>query len=105
MSNVEDRGPEKPKFGATCNGCGVCCMVQLCPLATVHLPPQATAPCPMLHFHDGRFWCGLFEATEADWQFVIGALIGVEMGCESTMPTGETAAVRTMASAPAKSPE
>jgi hypothetical protein len=50
--------PRKPPEGASCNGCGLCCAVQLCALA-VEFIPEAAAPCPAMEFADGRFWCGL----------------------------------------------
>jgi hypothetical protein len=50
--------PAKPPEGAPCNGCGLCCALQLCELA-VELLDGATAPCPAMEFAGGRFWCGL----------------------------------------------
>ena len=50
--------PRKPPEGDACNGCGLCCAVQLCPLA-VEFIPGAAAPCPAMEFADSRFWCGL----------------------------------------------
>jgi len=29
---VEPQAPAKPAFGAPCNGCGICCLAQPCPL-------------------------------------------------------------------------
>jgi hypothetical protein len=48
----------KPREGAHCNGCGLCCALQLCDLA-VELLDAEQAPCPAMEFTDGRFWCGL----------------------------------------------
>jgi hypothetical protein len=50
--------PKKPPEGDVCNGCGLCCAVQLCLLA-IEFIPGAAAPCPAMEFADGRFWCGL----------------------------------------------
>ena len=50
----------KPPFRAPCNGCGVCCLAQLCPIAIDWLP-GVTTPCPALETEDGRFWCGLIR--------------------------------------------
>lgn len=50
---------EKPPHGSPCNGCGVCCMVSLCPLAEAVFPTEK-APCPALvNSEDGRRDCGL----------------------------------------------
>lgn len=51
-------GLEKPKFGAECNGCGLCCVLELCELAEMAFP-GAAAPCPALEWEDGRAWCGM----------------------------------------------
>lgn len=32
---IEPDAPAKPAFGAPCNGCGVCCLAQPCPLGMV----------------------------------------------------------------------
>lgn len=48
----------KPSFGAPCNNCGICCAMELCDVAEEYFP-GATAPCPALEYHEGRFLCGL----------------------------------------------
>lgn len=52
--------PEKSPFRSPCNGCGLCCRVQLCELAD-QLFPGASAPCPALEWEDGRAWCGMLR--------------------------------------------
>lgn len=39
--------PDKPKFMAPCNGCGLCCANELCPAAEIAFP-DARPPCPAL---------------------------------------------------------
>ena len=51
-------GLDKPAFGSPCNGCGVCCMAEPCPVA-VTLIDAKDGPCPALEFKGGRHWCGL----------------------------------------------
>lgn len=48
----------KPKFREPCNGCGLCCALELCILAEDAFP-GASAPCPALEWDDGRAWCGM----------------------------------------------
>lgn len=52
--------PTKPAFGAPCNGCGLCCALELCPIAEIAFP-GASAPCPALRLADdgSRFYCEL----------------------------------------------
>ena len=33
--HIEPAAPAKPAFGAPCNGCGVCCLAEPCPLGIV----------------------------------------------------------------------
>lgn len=49
---------EKPKFKEPCNGCGLCCRLELCDIAEEYFP-GASAPCPALEFDGVRMWCGL----------------------------------------------
>ena len=52
--------PPKPAVGAACNGCGVCCVVETCPLARLRFL-RRRGPCPALLWRDdeGRYRCGL----------------------------------------------
>lgn len=58
---MSDTAPEKPPFGAPCNGCGVCCIAELCQIGSAAFG-DIPGPCPALQFHHGRFWCGLVLA-------------------------------------------
>ncbi|MBK7899216.1 MAG: hypothetical protein KA603_08315 [Azonexus sp.] len=50
--------PPKPALGAPCNGCGVCCAAETCPLGRVVFR-QRQGPCPALEWHAERYRCGL----------------------------------------------
>jgi hypothetical protein len=63
----------KPPHGAKCNGCGLCCQMEKCPLGTAvfsGIPSNGNAdvwagPCPGLVPHaDGSYGCGLVETPE-----------------------------------------
>ncbi|MDP2794347.1 MAG: hypothetical protein Q8O25_09765 [Sulfurisoma sp.] len=54
--------PPKPLVGVPCNGCGVCCAVEPCPVARFALGVRAGA-CPALEW-DGataRYYCGMAQ--------------------------------------------
>src|ERR1043165_2494420 len=84
--------PRKPPEGDACNGCGLCCAVQLCPIV-IELLPDAQAPCPAMEFNGERFWCGLIRrpsrylGTPLQSDRVIGPMAGVELaigqGCDA----------------------
>jgi hypothetical protein len=52
--------PPKPPEGAPCNGCGVCCAMEKCPVALIFLP-LGTEPCPALEWDNDsrRYRCGM----------------------------------------------
>ena len=52
--------PAKPPEGQPCNGCGVCCALETCPVARLRFL-QTKGPCPALEWaaNDKRYACGL----------------------------------------------
>jgi hypothetical protein len=52
--------PPKPPLGAPCNGCGVCCALEPCPVARFLLGVRSGA-CPALAWDDGaaRYQCDM----------------------------------------------
>lgn len=74
--------PKKPQHAAPCNGCGKCCQAELCHVAEMALGRSAQAPCPLLEFHDGRYWCALVR-TEAKvgMEPLIAQALGIGIGC------------------------
>lgn len=55
--------PDKPVLGAPCNGCGLCCAAELCPLGRAMFR-KSRGPCPALVWRaaDKRHVCGLATA-------------------------------------------
>lgn len=53
--------PAKPREGEPCNGCGVCCALERCPMARLLLPHGGGRACAALEWHSGerRYRCGL----------------------------------------------
>ena len=58
MLRVE--APIKPRAGAPCNGCGVCCASEPCPVGVL-VTGRTGGRCAALEFSDdaGRYLCGL----------------------------------------------
>jgi hypothetical protein len=52
--------PAKPDVGQPCNGCGVCCALETCPVARLRFL-QKGGPCPALEWSDQerRYHCGM----------------------------------------------
>ena len=97
----------KPSYGLACNGCGYCCTVAPCKLASEYLDCRV-GPCIALESNDGKSMCGLvrnplgylyrkvhpetdisiLHAPQliehgADLSAQIAAALGVGRGCDS----------------------
>ncbi|WP_245651175.1 hypothetical protein [Paramagnetospirillum marisnigri] len=57
---LDVRAPPKPPCGAPCNGCGVCCAAETCPLGII-LFRTRRGPCPALGWDEAatRYVCDL----------------------------------------------
>lgn len=88
--HLHRQAPPKPAPGAPCNGCGVCCAAETCPLGLL-LFRRRRGPCPALEWHadegGGRYRCGLLvpprplHALFARW-------IAAGTGCDSDAEVG-----------------
>lgn len=64
----------KPKVGAPCNSCGLCCVATKCSVG-IQLHGPAEVACPSLEYRDGHHWCGA-EST-------VKHILGIGTGCDS----------------------
>ncbi len=57
---IHPAAPSKRAFGATCNGCGICCAARPCPVSRLLLGHR-TGACPALQWQeaDRRYVCGM----------------------------------------------
>ena len=64
--HIHVQAPAKPAEGAPCNGCGVCCLTQPCPLGIL-LSGTRTGACAALRWRevDSRYICGALAAPDA----------------------------------------
>lgn len=57
---MTEDAPERPAYGAPCNGCGVCFIQEPCPLAVrVFRIGYQSGRCPALEHDAGAYRCGL----------------------------------------------
>lgn len=59
---IHPQAPPKVPLGAPCNGCGVCCLFEPCPLGML-LSRRRTGACAALRWEAGRYRCGALVAT------------------------------------------
>lgn len=71
LIHIHPEAPAKPAWGAPCNGCGVCCLVEPCPLGMV-LSRKRRGRCAALQWAGktdeaggGRYVCGMLAAPLA----------------------------------------
>lgn len=102
---IEPLAPTKPAFGAPCNGCGVCCLAQPCPIGMV-LSRRRHGACTVLQWDSEQavYRCGAITQPlpvllEAIPRWMRGAApslapllaaiarrsIAVDAGCDSTL--------------------
>jgi hypothetical protein len=80
---IHAAAPPKPPLGGDCNGCGVCCLAEPCPLGRL-ISLRRTGACRGLRWDGGarRFRCGPAQSRGA-----FGALarrwIAAGRGCDS----------------------
>lgn len=90
--------PPKPPAGAPCNGCGVCCAAEPCPLAMIVFRRRHGA-CPALDWQGERYACGLLLAPERHLRWLprcgrrlavrfVARWIAAGRGCDSGAPPG-----------------
>ncbi len=63
---LHPEAPPKPAEGAPCNGCGLCCLTEPCPLGVL-VSRRRTGACAALRWSDAdrRYRCGMVQAPGA----------------------------------------
>lgn len=75
--------PPKPRWGTPCNGCGLCCAIELCEAGEIAFP-GASAPCPGLKLRgDGKSTYCELVAIEivSGLSPVLQDALGIGKGC------------------------
>ena len=62
-SHIHQGAPAKPNWGEPCNGCGVCCLAEPCPVSQI-LFLRRTGPCQAILWQAPlhRYQCGMVIA-------------------------------------------
>ena len=107
---LQPQAPAKPAAGASCNGCGVCCAWQPCPLGVL-VSGRRHGACDALRWSEPaqRYHCAMVVDPQAVWPHLPGLLraplralaqrwIAAGVGCdcdlevETAMEPGQAAA-------------
>jgi hypothetical protein len=64
--HIHPAAPAKPALGAPCNGCGLCCLAEPCPLGQV-ISRKRKGACDALRWSeaDAFYRCGLLSDTDS----------------------------------------
>jgi hypothetical protein len=94
---LQVQAPVKPAIGAACNGCGVCCAWQPCPLGML-VSRRRHGSCSALHWNAEvqRYRCAVIAAPQTLWPRLPALLhiplawlarrwIGAGLGCDSDL--------------------
>lgn len=61
---IHAEAPTKPALGAPCNGCGLCCLAEPCPIGIL-ASRRRHGECAALEWQDGRYRCGMLRAPSS----------------------------------------
>lgn len=102
----------KPAIGAPCNGCGLCCLAEVCSAGSFTLGlvdaygQRASGPCPaLLPQTDGSFACGLVlrpkdyapgKGASHDLRQAAALMIGAGAGCDEAAGPEDVDAITEM---------
>jgi hypothetical protein len=76
--------PDKPALGAACNGCGVCCLSEPCPIGML-ISLRRRGVCRALRWDEtaARYCCGLIDARRPWRSALARRWIAAGRGCDS----------------------
>jgi len=74
--HIHSQAPAKPGFGETCNGCGVCCLAEPCPLGVL-ISRSRIGPCKALVWADGQqqYRCGALNSASPSTSLIAGGFV------------------------------
>ena len=85
LIRIHPLAPAKPTAGAHCNGCGVCCLSEPCPLGML-VSRRRSGACAALRWNDelARYRCGLVDTKLPLVAALARRWIAAGRGCDST---------------------
>jgi hypothetical protein len=75
--------PPKPAPGAPCNGCGVCCLAEPCPVGII-VSRRRSGACKALRWDGQRYRCGVLADARGWRARCLARWIAAGRGCDSS---------------------
>jgi hypothetical protein len=86
--HVHTDAPPKPALGQPCNGCGVCCLTEPCPLGML-LSRRRQGACEALRWDAERYHCGVVSAHPRGLLgWLVRRWIAAGSGCDCSLDVG-----------------
>jgi hypothetical protein len=82
--HIHSQAPAKPALAAPCNGCGVCCLSQPCPLGML-VSRRTSGTCSALRWHQAalQYRCSLADSPRPWLAAAARRWIAAGRGCDS----------------------
>jgi hypothetical protein len=90
---IQPAAPAKPALGQPCNGCGICCLAEPCPVGML-VSRRRHGACELLRWSDAeaRYRCGLLAEAQGRagpltrlWQAWARRMIAAGSGCDAQL--------------------
>lgn len=83
--HIHADAPAKPAVGEPCNGCGVCCLAEPCPLGAL-LSRRLKGACVALQWDGARYVCGALTAQPSGVRgWLVRRWISSGSGCDCSL--------------------
>ena len=83
--HIHPHAPAKPALGAACNGCGVCCLSEPCPVGML-VSRRRSGACAVVAWDEvaGCYRCGLIDSRRPLRSALAKRWIAAGRGCDSS---------------------
>lgn len=83
--NINVDAPKKPAVGQACNGCGVCCLAEPCPLGVI-LSRRFRGACAAVRWDGARYVCGALMNKPGGLRgWLVRRWIAAGAGCDCSL--------------------
>jgi hypothetical protein len=79
---IHSAAPTKPMAGAPCNGCGLCCLAEPCPIGML-VSMRRRGACTAVEWDGRGYRCGLLARARGWRGRLFARWIGAGRGCDS----------------------